>query len=108
MKYRHPYLDYLQRKLKDIRTKDHGAREDFLLNRAQSVKWMLRGLLFIPITAVTDHFYRAHKAAGSEQTTLFMVFVLISIIGMMQFPVGLYLWLKNRNQDIEKGPEDKS
>lgn len=103
MRDRHPYLDYLHRKMESLREKDRTQREDFLLDRVQSVKWMLRGLLFIPITAVTDHFYRMHRAAENDTTTMLMFFVIVSVLGMMQFPVGLYYWMKNRNQDIEKG-----
>lgn len=105
MKRSNPYLDFLQRKVVEKIRRDPRDREDYLLDRDKSVKWMLRGLVFVPITAVADHFYRLHRGTGTDTETMLMVFVIISIIGMMQFPIGFYYLIKNRNQDIEKGPK---
>lgn len=105
MKMLPPHLDYLQRKMQQKMRKNPTEREEYLLDRSRSIKWMLRGLLFIPITAISDHFYRMHRYTETDTETMLMVFVLVSIIGIIQFPIGLYYWIKNRNQDIEKGSQ---
>lgn len=83
-------------------------RFDFILSRADSIKWMLRGLLFIPIVMVVDHFYRQQRNSGSLAESLLKVFMIISIIGLLQFPVGLYGVIKHwiRGADEKDPPFD--
>lgn len=76
-----------------------------LLRKDQSIKWMLRGVLFIPILILVDYFYRQHRGAGTTTETLLMVFVIICVIGILQAVVGLHAWLKHRILDKEQGPE---
>lgn len=67
-----------------------------LIAKENSIKWMLRGALFIPILMVVDYFYRQQRYTGSVMETVLMVCVLISIAGVMQLFFGLYAWLKHR------------
>lgn len=72
-----------------------------LLEKENSVKWMLRGLLFIPVLIIMDYFYRQHRYSGSVTETILMVCVIISLIGVFQLVIGLYAWLKHRLIDNE-------
>lgn len=81
-------------------------RHEFFLDRAQSIKWMLRGIVFIPITMVVDAFYRQQRGTGSLWETMLMVFTLISLAGVSQFVIGLYGLIKNwiRNEEDNDKP----
>lgn len=81
-------------------------RHDFFLNRTESIKWMLRGIVFIPITMVVDALYRHHRGTGSLWETMFMVFTLISLAGVAQFVIGLYGLIKDwiRNEEENDKP----
>lgn len=84
-------------------------RFDYFLSRADSLKWLLRGLLFVPIVMVVDHFYRQQRDTGSLNETMLKVFMIISIIGLLQFPIGLYGVIKHWIRGKEEGndpPED--
>lgn len=72
-----------------------------LVAKANTTKWMLRGLLFIPILMLTDYFYRIQRGTGSTLETVLMVCMIISVIGVLQLPVGLHAWLKYRMIDNE-------
>lgn len=67
-----------------------------LIDKENTVKWMLRGILFIPILILVDYFYRQHRHTGSLTETILMVCVIISVVGVLQLFVGLYAWLKHR------------
>lgn len=76
-----------------------------LLRQEQSIKWMLRGVLFIPILVLVDYFYRQHRGSGTTTENLLMAFVILSVIGILQGVVGLHAWLKHRIMDKENGLE---
>lgn len=72
-----------------------------LIAKENSIKWMLRGLFFIPILMLTDYFYRQHRYSGSVTETILMVCVIISVFGVVQLFIGMYAWLKHRILDKE-------
>lgn len=100
-----PWLDSLSEKL-DKKARSLGERKKYFLDKEKSIKWMLRGLLFIPIHLIVDKMYVAERFSGTTKEDVLMVMVTISIIGILQFPVGLYYYLRNRFQDIEKGRDE--
>ncbi|HHT20930.1 MAG TPA: hypothetical protein GXZ74_05795 [Tissierellia bacterium] len=67
-----------------------------LIDKANTTKWMLRGLLFVPILMITDYFYRQQRYSGSLMETVLMIGVIISVIGVLQLFLGVYAWLKHR------------
>lgn len=83
-------------------------RFGFFLSRADSIKWMLRGLMFVPIVMIVDHYYRQQRSTGSLAESLLRVFMIIALIGMMQFPIGLYGVIKHwiRGEDEKGLPKD--
>lgn len=67
-----------------------------LIAKENTPRWMLRGLLFIPILVLVDYFYRQHRYSGTLSETILMIFVIISIIGVLQLFIGMYAWMKHR------------
>jgi hypothetical protein len=82
-------------------------RFDFFLSRGESVKWIWRGVLSIPVLMIVDHFFRQYRGTGSTAENVFRILMIISVIGVLQFVFGLYgvirHWIKGEEQ---KSPQD--
>ncbi len=100
-----PWIDYVTDKI-DQRARSIGKRKEYMLNRELSIRWILRGILFIPILLVVEHFYRPLRFTGSTAEDVLMAMFLISVAALLQLPIGLYYYLRNRMQDIEKGRDE--
>ncbi|MDO4712276.1 MAG: hypothetical protein Q4A75_09895 [Peptostreptococcaceae bacterium] len=96
--------------------KDRRTEEDFLQSfknhqeskseerskpdTAQSIKLMLRGAVFFGMLLIIDIGYRKYRYTDSPMETVFFVLFLMSAVGTLQLPAGLYYLIKNMWQDI--------
>lgn len=69
-------------------------------DRSQSIKLMLRGVVFFVMLLVVDVGFRKYRYTDSPMETVFFVLFLMSFVGALQFPIGMYFWIKNIYKDV--------
>lgn len=70
-------------------------------NKEQSIKLILRGVLFLILLLVFDIGYRRYRFEGGLLSTGFMIITLASAIGTVQIPIGLYYLIKRYGEKEE-------
>lgn len=62
--------------------------------KEQSIKLILRGLVFLVLLILFDIGYRRYRFEGGLLSTGFMIITLASAIGAVQIPIGIYYYIK--------------
>lgn len=62
--------------------------------REAAVKTMLRGLVFGILFLLFDVGFRKYHYTGTKMEAFFYVATLVTMLGTLQFPMGLYQYIK--------------
>lgn len=89
--------------LKSVKSyqEDHAKNDRAIkLDSSQSIKLMLRGAVFFVMMLVLDVGLRKYRYTGTTMETVFLVLFLMSAVGTLQLPVGLYFLIKNMWKEV--------
>lgn len=63
--------------------------------RSRSIRTMIQGIVFFGLMMLFDIGYRKYKLTDDIRETVFFLLLLMAAVGALQFPIGLYSYIKS-------------
>ncbi len=63
-------------------------------DRGQSIRLMIQGAVFLALLVIFDIGFRKYRYTGDTRETVYLVLFLMSAVGTLQIPLGMYYLIK--------------
>ncbi len=80
--------------------KEDNKKRRFQPNRAQSIRLMIQGAVFFGLLLLFDIGLRRYRYTGEMMETVFLLLFLMSVVGALQLPIGMYYFIKTLWSDV--------